>query len=157
MASVIHPTTKELLRSVNTPDYTSNGWIVVPEEVASGMELVPPEHRLTDRVMTEQEIATEDVSLLPVLRKQKMRSLRQQAANFASDNELDGFEATRNAFRLAEARRTGNTGLINRLSTFETAVLDLGNAYDTAGSGVAAATTREDIQNVTLDISGIVI
>jgi len=78
MSNVLHRTTKQYRRSVNTPDFPTSDWIINPN--LSSVQNVPVKYwKITDDTVSEMSQAEKDsadVASLPAAKIQKLAQVR---------------------------------------------------------------------------------
>lgn len=151
MSNVLNRTTRKLLTSVNTPDYSPAEWIIRPD--LSAVKGVDPKFWVIEgdavRVMTDAEKIT---NVLPLSKMEKLTRFDVEINQFIAGHYDDGSQKTLTVL-LVEAVATG---LYNRAGYIQRALnwvkSCIGYFYG-RGAAVKAATTFEQLDAVSWDLS----
>jgi hypothetical protein len=157
MAAVLNRTTKQLLSSVNTPDYSTTDWIINPN--LSGVMGVPVEYwKITGDVVSEMDQAEKDAvdAILIVGEKDtKIDAFYYEATRIVEDryaaSVMSGFCAL-----LSDAI---GAGLMNRAAYIYTLLnwgLVVRQAWENKAAEINSKTTRTDVAAVTWDTSALI-
>lgn len=151
MSIVLHRTTKKLLTSVHTPDYSPAEWIIKPD--LSAVKGVDQKFWVIEgdavRVMTDAE---KIANVLPLAKMEKLAWFDSEINRFIADHYDDGSQKTLTVL-LVEAIATG---LYNRAAYIQK-VLNwvkscIGYFYQ-RGAVVKAATTFAQLDEVSWDLA----
>ena len=158
MADVINRNTGEVKRSVDTPDYDPADWLVVDRSTTETLEALPQRYRVVDgdtaREATAAEKDTIDQPLLDDFKAQKIRDIQQQAAGLMS-SAYTTEEQLAALMLMAQAQRIGRPTQRDGLAPLFDFSEELTARVATAKAEIAAATTKAEIDAVSLDTSGL--
>lgn len=134
MAVVLHRTTRQLLRSVNTPDYPEADWIINPDL------------RAVAGFASKYWIITgDDVSLMSQAQRDAVDADEIEAARDALAAQFDGLEDLMRAFGLAVLDE------INLHATRVTAILDAIDNANNLGDVKSSVAAIPDVPTRTID------
>lgn len=80
MADVLNRNTKQLIRSVNTPDYPVSEWIINPD--LSAVKSITSEHWVIENDLVRTPTKQEIEALLPAKKAEKERELAHRASEY---------------------------------------------------------------------------
>lgn len=161
MAAVINRTTKEVRRSINTPDFDPAEWLVIAGEDADAMSLLEPAHRVIEggsvRAATSAEIDAAEAAGLPSIKSAAKAALTNQGEAVMAAAGYSPTQMILGVLALQEATAENDTTALALLEQVVTAAKDLAGRTAAARASIDAATTASAVRAVALNLDGLTI
>ena len=157
MGSVFNPITKQIRRSVNTPDFTGAGWYHIDEALADFLQTVSPFYRKVNGVMNTYEKNAVDASRLPSVKDSHLQLLRDKTNNFLSTQGYDSLRIANIVNLLDLANDSKDTSEITRLKTITNIINQAEQIFETAKISITASTSEDQVLTIDVDFSSLTI
>jgi hypothetical protein len=157
MATVINTTTKEVRRSVNTPDYPPPEWVVVNQAT---LDAIPAKYRkIVGGELVEMDAAEKsavDQAELAAAIARKVKAMFDEGVAYVEEN-YPGPILTMGHYLLNVASSSGDTDKAATLGQLPQMALDVMTIYKQAANAARAATSMAELDAVTVDYTQVTI